>query len=165
MYLTYLNFFLLAMLSILLFALSFYYYYLWQNWSTPIAELDYPAIPHIAWQCVHVCHFKINWQVKIVIISITSFTARSRFVHSLFGYSLIGILNRSALDFMFVQLKYPRSFLHYAGNFSDYSDIMFYAFQPLLCLKLCQHNWLKPTCGNRFTGNKQKLYHMQQSPW
>ena len=44
-----------------------------------------------------------------------------------------------------LQLKSPRSFLYYAGNFSYYAGIMLYAFQPLLCLELCQHNQLQPT--------------------
>ena len=42
------------------------------------------------------------------------------------------------------QLKFPRSFLYYAENFCYYAGIMLYAFQPLLCLKLCWHNRLKP---------------------
>ena len=34
-----------------------------------------------------------------------------------------------------LQLKFPRSFLYYIGNFSYYAGIMLSAFQPLLCLK------------------------------
>ena len=30
-----------------------------------------------------------------------------------------------------------------------YADIMLYAFQPLLCLKLCRHNRLKPNSENK----------------
>ena len=96
--------------------------------------------------CV-VAFWNLNPQLKIVMLLIASFTVRSGFVHSVFSYSLFGFLNRSALDFVFLQLKFPRSFLYYAGNFSYYAGIILYAFQPLLCLKLCQHNWLKPTTG------------------
>ena len=45
---------------------------------------------------------------------------------------------------MFVLAEIPTSFLYYAGNFSYYAGIMLYAFDPLLCLKLYQHNRLKP---------------------
>ena len=33
---------------------------------------------------------------------------------------------------------------HYARNFLNYAGIILYAFQPLLCQKLCWHNRLKP---------------------
>ena len=36
-------------------------------------------------------------------------------------------------------------YLYYAGNFSYYAGIMLYAFQPLLCLKLCRHNRRRPS--------------------
>ena len=36
---------------------------------------------------------------------IASFNVRSGFVHSVFSYSLFGIPNRSALDFVFVVAK------------------------------------------------------------
>ena len=32
---------------------------------------------------------------------------------------------------------------NYAGNFPYYAGIMLYAFQPVLCLKLCWHNRLR----------------------
>ena len=49
------------------------------------------------------------------------------------------------LTLCLLQLEFSRSFLYYAGNFLYYAGIMLYAFQPLLCLKLCQHNRLKPS--------------------
>ena len=48
------------------------------------------------------------------------------------------------LTLYLLQLKFPISFLHYAGFFSYYAGIMLYAFYPLLCLKLCWHNRRKP---------------------
>ena len=39
---------------------------------------------------------------ELVIPSIALFTTRSKFVHSVFNYSLFEIPNRSALDFIFV---------------------------------------------------------------
>ena len=59
---------------------------------------------------------------------------------SVYSYSSFGVPNRSALDFMFFQLKFPRSFLYYAEISPYYADIMLYAFQPLLC----PHNRFKP---------------------
>ena len=53
---------------------------------------------------------------------------------AVFGYSLSGISNRSALDFVFLATG---SFPYYTGNFSYYNCIIFDAFQPLLCIKLC----------------------------
>ena len=44
---------------------------------------------------------KFKPTIKIVIPSIPSFIARPGFVHSLFSYSLFGIPNKSALDFVF----------------------------------------------------------------
>ena len=35
----------------------------------------------------------------------------------------------------------------YTGNSSYYASNMLYAFQSLLCLKLCHHNWHKLTTG------------------
>ena len=64
-------------------------------------------------------------------------------MHSVYTYSLFGIPNRSAFDFMFVLAEIFYKF--HAGNFSYYAGIMLHAFQPLLCLKLCWHNRLKPT--------------------
>ena len=63
-------------------------------------------------------------------------------MHSVFSYLLFGISNTLALDIMFVLAE---SLLYCAENFSYYAGIMLYAFQPLLCLKLCWHNRLKPT--------------------
>ena len=47
-------------------------------------------------------------------------------------------------------LKYLRSFLYYAENCPYYTGIMFFALQPLLCLKLCQHSRCKPTYRCKF---------------
>ena len=56
--------------------------------------------------------------------------------------SLSGISNRSTLTF---QLKYAGNFPYYAGKFPYYAGIILYAFQLLLCLKLCWHNRHKPS--------------------
>ena len=62
---------------------------------------------------------------------------------ALFTYLLSGIPNRSALDFVYIvaclmSIMIEICLIIYAG-------IMLYAFQPLLCQKLCCHNCLKPS--------------------
>ena len=46
---------------------------------------------------------------------------------------------------MFVLADIFICFFYYVGNFSYYAGIMLYTFQPLLCLKLCWYNQLKPS--------------------
>ena len=49
-------------------------------------------------------------------------------------------------------LKYAGSSIpYYAGKFPYYAGIMLYAFQPLLCLKLCWHNRHRPSASGKYT--------------
>ena len=50
----------------------------------------------------------------------------------------------TAISIQFVVAEISWKFPFYARNFSYYAGIMLYAFQPLLCLKLCRHNQHKP---------------------
>ena len=61
-----------------------------------------------------VAFWNLTPQLKIVIPSIALFIERSGIVHSMFSYSLLGVPNRSALDFnlCLLWLKFPRSFLY-----------------------------------------------------
>ena len=63
-----------------------------------------------------------------------------RFVHSVLLEFQIG---QPLIDFMFVLVEISSKFplLYYV---LEISPIMLHAFQPLLCLKLCWHNRLKP---------------------
>ena len=83
----------------------------------------------------------------MVILSITFFVERRRFVHSVLSYLLFGIPNRLALDLVFVLAE---KFLELSSIMLEISLIMLAlymlnAFHPLLCLKLCWHNQLKPS--------------------
>ena len=139
------NLFLLAMLRILvLLYLSIIIFYSKIGLSLPLNYIVQPYL--ILLDTVCMCGiWNLNPQLKIIIPSIASFIARTGFVHSAFSYLLFGIPNRSAIDFMFVVVEIPTSFLYYAGNFFYDAGIMLYTFQPLLCLKLCRRNWFKPS--------------------
>ena len=49
-------------------------------------------------------------------------------MYSLFNYLLFGILNRSALNFVFVVAEISQISPYYARIFSYYAGIMLYAF-------------------------------------
>ena len=60
----------------------------------------------------------LSAQLKFDIPSITSLVAILGFVHSVFSYSILGILNRSALAIAEISWKFPNlcwKFLLYAG--------------------------------------------------
>ena len=104
---------------------------------------------HTTSTCACVMFWNSNLQLKTFVPSIVPSNIRGPCV--LFSYLSSEIPNKSALDFMFVIAKYLGSFSSYAENCPYwYTGIMFFAFQPLLCLKLCQHSRCKPTYRCKF---------------
>ena len=100
------------------------------------AEQNHPAIPHIAWQYLHVWHFETQTTIKNLYTINHIVRCEILYVCALFRYSWSGIPNRSAFDFMFVVAETFWKFLYsyYATNFSYYADSMLYAFQPYYAL-------------------------------
>ena len=94
---------------------------------------------------VHMCGiWNLNPQLKIFILSITLLIARSDLCIHCLATCYLEFQIGQPLTSCFFSWTCPRSFLYYAGNFSYYAGVMLYTFQPLLFLKLCRHNWLKP---------------------
>ena len=134
-----LSLFLLATLSNLLFAFIFLLllFYSKLKMAYPYCWTRLDTIPHITWQCPHVWHFEIE-------------THNLKLSHHQLHCSLQGLglciqcLATHYLKFQIDQpltlcllwMKFPRSFLYYAGNFCYYTGIILYAFQPVLCLKI-----------------------------
>ena len=117
-----LNLFLLAMLSNLLFAYIFllllFYSKIGLSLLLIMNQIVWPYL--ILLDSVRMCGIlKCKPTIKNIIIA--SFIARSRFVLSLFSYLLIGIPNRSALDFVFVVAEISQNFTllcwHYVLHF------------------------------------------------